>query len=161
FYERIDFQGYLNLQGSSNLGAHSRWNIYPGARLRIHAAGNSANSLLNFSLGYDRTGNHEIRNYYHYNQYYPVNYFGSGAVYLGNISNANLVPEITDTYDVKAQARAFGEYLNLSVGYYQKLTHNLITHKSILDEYGISGLFENAGKVRNSGFEVALTSQLI
>src|SRR5690606_27995515 len=91
----------------------------------------------------------------------PVNYFGSGAVYLGNIANANLGPEITDTYEVKAQARPFGEYLNLSVGYYQKLTHNLITHKSILDEYGISGLFENAGKVRNSGFEVALTSQLI
>ncbi|MBE8721106.1 SusC/RagA family TonB-linked outer membrane protein [Sphingobacterium pedocola] len=159
--DRVDIDGFINVQGSSNFGSNARWNLYPGARATVYVWGEKPQNILNLLLGYDRTGNHEVRGFYHYNQYYPVNYFGFGAVYLGNVANPDLRPEITDTYEIKATARPFGNRLQFNLGYYYKRTHDLITHKAVVKELGIDGLFENAGTVENKGLELGLSAQLI
>src|SRR5690606_36386813 len=122
---RIDLNAFVNFQGSSNFGSTSRWNIYPGIQSTLYVMGEKAQNILNVALGYDRTGNNEVRGFYHYNQYYPVNYFGFGAVYLGNVANPDLRPEITDTYEIKATAQPFGNRFQVNLGYYYKRTHDL------------------------------------
>lgn len=159
--DRIDVHAFINLQGSSNFGSNARWNVYPGVRTTFYLIGEKPMNKMNLKLGYDRTGNHEVRGFYHYNQYYPVNYFGYGAVYLGNIANPDLRPEITDTYEAQATLQPFGNRFNLSIGYYYKRTHDLITHKAVVKELGLDGFFENAGTIANRGLEVGLAAQLL
>ncbi len=158
---RVDLAAFVNVQGSSNFGSGARWNIYPGIRTTLYVIGEKAENILNVALGYDRTGNHEVRGFYHYNQYYPVNYFGFGAVYLGNIANPDLRPEITDTYEVQAAIQPFGNRFNLNICYYYKRTHDLITHKAVVKELGLDGFFENAGTIVNRGLEVGLAGQIL
>ncbi len=158
---RIGVDAFVNVQGSSNFGANARWNVYPGIQATFYLWGEKPQSKLDLMLGYDRTGNHEVRGFYHYNQFYPVNYFGFGAVYLGNIANPDLRPEMTDTYEIQATARPFGNNLQINLGYYYKRTHDLITHKTVVKELGIDGLFENAGTVANKGLEMGLSARLL
>lgn len=159
--DRVGVNAFVNVQGSSNFGSEGRWNIYPSVRATAYIWGKKPQNKLDVIVGYDRTGNHEVRGYYHYNQYYPVNYFGFGGAYLGNIANPDLRPELTDTYEAKAKIKPFGELMHLGVGYYYKRTKDLITHKAVRKELGIEGLFENAGEVENKGLEVELSAQLL
>ncbi|MBL1408856.1 SusC/RagA family TonB-linked outer membrane protein [Sphingobacterium faecale] len=159
--DRIRVNASVNVQGSSNFGATARWNIYPAVQATAYIWGKKMQNKLDLALGYDRTGNHEVRGFYHYNQYYPVNYFGSGGVYLGNVGNPDLRPEITDTYEIKANIRPFGNRVYIGVGYYYKQTKDLITHRAIRKELGMGGLFENAGKVENKGLELSMSAQLV
>ncbi len=159
--ERISLNASLNVQGSSNFGSNSRWNIYPGAKVYFYILEEKPLNKWSINLGYNRTGNHEVRGFYHFNQYYPENYFGYGGVYFGNIANPSLRPEITDNYDIQSIITPFGNRLQLNLGYYFKHTTNLITHKTILNELGLQDRFENAGSITNQGLELGLTSQII
>lgn len=159
--DRMDVHASLNMQGSSNFGAKSRWNLYPSARATVYLVGMKVENKVNLMMGYDRTGNHEVREFYHYNQYYPVNYFGFGAVYLGNISNPDLRPEITDTYEAKLSVQPFSNKFSISAGYYYKHTNDLITQRSVIRELGMHSYIENAGSIANRGLEIGLTAQLL
>lgn len=159
--DRFSLKAFVNLQGVSNLGEHGRWNLYPGFNSSFAILGTLSDRKLNLEFNYDRTGNHEVRGFYQYSQYYPVNYFGYGGVYLGNIANPNLRPEITDNYELQTSFSPFGSFLAINLGYYYKLTSDLITHKSLIKELGTQGRYENAGEISNQGLELSLSSQLI
>src|SRR5690606_23176975 len=90
--DRIDVHAVVNLQGSSNFGSNARWNVYPGVRTTFCWRGEKPLNKMKLRLGYERTGKREVRRLYHYNQYHPVNYFGDGALHLGNIADPELRP---------------------------------------------------------------------
>lgn len=158
----INVIGYLNIQGSSNFSSKSRWQFYPGILTKFHVLGDNNQKQLDLELGYNRTGNHELRGFYHYGQYYPVNYFGYGGTYLGNIANPDLKPELVDNYQVKANLALFENKLRLSAGYYLKRTNGLITQNiSNNNEQNRGLLFENAGSLENKGIEIEMNADII
>src|SRR3546814_9809736 len=84
-----------------------------------------------------RSGNNDLRGYYYKSLYYPANYFGYGGVYLGNVANPDIRPEVTDTYDAGITAALFDGRVTVDAGYYYKNTSDLITYKAVPIEIGL------------------------
>src|SRR5690606_27421105 len=97
--ERALLSAFINFQGTSNFGSKGRWNLYPGAHLKLNLLEEQQAVNWAIDLAYSRTGNHDLRSFYHYNLYYPVNYFGYGGVYFGNSKNVEIRPETTNSYE--------------------------------------------------------------
>jgi TonB-linked SusC/RagA family outer membrane protein len=160
-FERLIVSANLNVEGSSNFGADGRWGIYPGVKAVADLFERKSNTQLSARAGWGRTGNNDLRGFYHYNLYYPANYFGYGGVYLGNVSNAGIKPEITNTYDAGLTVKMLDKRLTLDGGYYYKATSNLITQRAVPIELGLDPQFENNGEMVSKGFELNVDAQLI
>lgn len=160
-FERLLISANLNVEGSSNFGAEGRWGIYPGVKAVADLFQRKNSTQLAARVGWGRTGNNDLRGFYHYNLYYPANYFGYGGVYLGNISNKSIKPEISNTYDAGLTLNLFQKRLKLDGGYYYKETSNLITQRAVPIELGLDPQFENSGAMASQGMEFNFEAQLI
>src|SRR5690606_7213689 len=107
------------------------------------------------------SGNHDVRGFYQYNLYYPIGYFGYGGTYLGNVANADIGPEVTNTVDGGLSAALFGNHVTVDLGYYYKRTHDLITSSDLPIEIGMGPQFENRGVMYSHGLELALNVNLL
>ena len=160
-FKRLTLCGNLNAEGSSNFGNEGRWGIYPGFKGVFDLIGRDRNSQIALRAGWGRTGNHDLRGYYHYNLYYPSNYFGYGGVYLGNVANKKIKPEVTDTWDAGITFSLFHKRLILEGGYYSKETSDLITRRNVPIELGLDPQLENSGVILSEGVEVSLNAQIL
>ncbi|MFB5945981.1 SusC/RagA family TonB-linked outer membrane protein [Albibacterium profundi] len=158
---RAYLSAFVNLQGTSNFGSQGRWNVYPGATVSVNLLEENQPTAWAIDVAYSRTGNHDLRGFYHYNLYYPVNYFGYGGAYFGNAKNENIRPEKTDTYEAGSTLSLLNNRISLRAGYYYKQTNDLITYRSAPNELGLGVSVENSGSVINQGIEVSLISKLI
>lgn len=158
---RISIGANLNVEGSSNFGKEGRWGIYPGVDTKIDLLNRSKNNQLAVRAGWGRTGNNDLRGYYHYNLYSAANYYGYGGAYLGNIANASIKPEVTDSYDAGVTLGLFNRNLVLDGGYYYKSTSDLITQRTMPIELGLDPQFENNGKMASQGIELNMNAKLI
>ncbi len=160
-FERLTVDARLNIEGSSNYGNMGRWNIYPGVWATCDLLNRSGNNQISLFAGWGKSGNADLRGYHHLNLYYTANYFGYGGLFLGNISNKSIKPEITNTYDVGLQFSLFNNRLNIESGYYIKNTSDLIVHRNLPIELGQDVQFENNGSVVSKGIELMLDANLI
>ncbi|MFC3196845.1 SusC/RagA family TonB-linked outer membrane protein [Parapedobacter deserti] len=159
--ERATLSANLSVEGTSNFGPRGRWNVYPGVRAAVDVLDPQLNNQLRIRASWGRSGNHDVRGYYHENLYYPINYFGFGGTYLGNVANADIKPEITHTVDGGLSASLFGDRATIDVGYYYKRTHDLITSKALPAEIGLGPQFENRGILYSHGLEVAMLARIL
>jgi len=160
-FDRATLSANVSVEGISNFGSNGRWNIYPGVSTTIDLLRKSQPHQLQFKASWGLSGNHDIRGFYQYNLYYPVNYFGYGGTYLGNVANANIGPEITSTTDGGLVLSLFEHKATIDAGYYYKRTHDLITSKAIPIEIGVGPQFENRGVLYSHGLEVSLNVNLL
>lgn len=160
-FDKLMLSANINVEGSSNFGSKGRWGIYPGVKAVADLLGRNSKTLLGLRAGWGRTGNNDLRGFYHYSLYYPANYFGYGGVYLGNVSNAQIKPEITNTYDVGLSLDLFAHRLFIDAGYYYKSTADLITQRAVPIELGLDPQFENNGKMASKGLEFNFNAKLI
>lgn len=160
-FDRMLVSANLNVEGSSNFGADGRWGFYPGVKAVADLFERKHDTQLSARAGWGRTGNNDLRGFYHYSLYYPANYFGYGGVYLGNISNKSIKPEITNTFDAGLTLSLLDKRLKLDGGYYYKATSNLITQRAVPIELGLDPQFENNGEMVSKGFEGNIDAQLI
>ena len=155
----LALDGRIFTEGSSNFGPRGRWGIYGGINLGIDIL-----KLKNYQLGltaqWGRVGNNDIRGNYQYTLYYPTTYMSYGAVYLGNMANKKMKPEITNSYEGGIKARLHNR-IDLYVGYYYKKTTGLLTQKSLPLEIGLTPQFENNGNVTNQGIELSINAGII
>lgn len=158
---RINIGANLNIEGSSNFGKEGRWGIYPGVNTEIDLLNRSKHNQLALRAGWGRTGNNDLRGYYHYNLYSAANYYGYGGAYLGNIANESIKPEVTDIFDAGITLGLFDRKLVLGAGYYYKSTSDLITQRTLPIELGLDPQFENNGKMASQGIEVNVNAKLI
>ncbi|CAN5307305.1 SusC/RagA family TonB-linked outer membrane protein [soil metagenome] len=70
------------------------------------------------------------------------------------ISNPNLRPELTTSYEVGADIRFFRDRLNFDLTYYNALTEDQILSLPIGISSGYTQKVVNAGKVRSQGIEI-------
>lgn len=159
--DRVALSANVNVEGSSNFGPEGRWNIYPGVKGVADLLDRSARHGVSVRAGWGRSGNNDLRGYYHHNLYYPANYFGYGGVYLGNVANESIKPEITDTYDAGITFSLFNQRLLVDGGYYYKHTKDLITYRAVPIEVGLDPQFENSGSVVSQGIEVGFDARLL
>ncbi|NGM61213.1 SusC/RagA family TonB-linked outer membrane protein [Sphingobacterium sp. SGG-5] len=158
---KINIGANLNIEGASGFGGKGTWEIYPGINTEIDLFDRSRDNQLALYADWGRTGNNDLRGYYHYNLYSAANYYGYGGAYLQNIANESIRPEITDVYDAGLTLGLLERRLELGAGYYYKLTSNLITQRTLPIELGLDPQFENNGKVLSQGIEMNLNAKLI
>ncbi|SMC98241.1 TonB-linked outer membrane protein, SusC/RagA family [Pedobacter africanus] len=160
-FKRMKLSANLNVEGSSNFGNKGRWGIYPGVKAVVDLFERTQSNQFAFRAGWGRTGNNDLRGYYHYNLYYAANYFGYGGAYLGNVANKSIKPEVTDTYDGGLTINLFNKRVTLDAGYYYKATSDLITRRAVSIELGLDQQFENSGKIASQGMELSIDAKLI
>lgn len=74
------------------------------------------------------------------------------------LTNANLKPEQTDSWEVGTELSFFQSRLGLDATYYQKKTTNQILTASVSPASGFSAAAVNAGEMDNNGVELQLTA---
>lgn len=93
----------------------------------------------------------------------PGNPFGNFQLYgeTDRLSNLNLKPEISNSYEVGGEFRFFGNRIGLDLTYYTSNTTNQILNIPLSIASGYSSRSINAGKIRNWGYEAMLNVQAI
>lgn len=159
YQQKLTLDVNVNIERSSNFGRHGGWNFYGGAHLNGWLLRNGEHSLNAF-VSWGRTGNHDVRGAYYLRMYKPTSYHTYGGIYLGNIENRDLKPEITNNYDLGLEASFFRQNLNLTLSYYIRNTHGLVTTRAFPIEIGLDPQYNNEGKIRNQGLELSAALNL-
>lgn len=147
------------MEGSSNFGSAGRWNLYGGVDFDAKLLSTDQSKLL-FLGGWNRVGNYDIRGSYQHTLFSPAQYTGIGGVYLGNIANEDISPEMTDNYEL-GLAYNLGRNLSLGATYYYRNTSDLLTQKAAAIELGLDPQFSNDGSVVNKGVEANINLSVI
>jgi len=92
--------------------------------------------------------------------------FGFGNTFNGysrayspsELKLADLKPERTNSFEVGADVRFFGNRLGLDVAAYKSVTNNQILSLPVSNTSGFSSRVINAGEVENKGLEITLTA---
>lgn len=157
--------------GSSKFGENNKYAFFPsaGAAWRVSEEdflkGNSTLSELKIRASIGSTGNQEI------GTYNSIQLLGSGTTILGgtrqptitrtSFGNPDLRWEKVDQYDIGLEMGFFNNRVTIAADYFNKTTKDLLLAAPIPWTSGLSTVFENIGSVRNTGFEVAITSKNI
>lgn len=73
------------------------------------------------------------------------------------ILNAELKPELTDSYEIGAEVKLWHNRVGLDVAYYGKESFNQILSVNVSNATGFSSKWLNAGRIQNKGIEIQLT----
>src|SRR5690606_24003662 len=159
--DRATLSANVSLEGTSNFGPRGRWHVYPGVSAVLDLLRPNGLNQMQLRASWGLSGNHDVRGFYQYNLYYPVGYFGYGGTYLGNVGNADIGPEITNTVDGGLSATLFKNRATVDLGYYYKRTHDLITSKALPIEIALGRQFAYRGAMYAHGLELALNVNLL
>jgi outer membrane receptor protein involved in Fe transport len=80
---------------------------------------------------------------------------------MGNPGNQNLKWETTEQKDLGLEFGLFNGRLNVELDYYLKDTRDLLLNKSVPYYMGGGSMTANVGSIRNKGFEMSITSDVI
>lgn len=120
---------------------------------------------LKLRASYGVVGNSEIGNYATLDQLASslsvFNGIGQPAVTLANLGNKSLKWEKQHQADIGLDISLWKSRIELTADYYNKRTSDLLYRKQLPATTGYSSSWDNVGSVRNSGFEVAVTSHNI
>ena len=157
---RVQLAANVNMERSSNFGPDGKWNLYAGVDVNVNLLQNTKH-LLNLDLQWGRTGNNNVQEPYYSQLYLPDHYYGYGAVYLGNLRNDDLKPEITSNYDATLHAGLWKHSVDVNVGYYYRRTKGLLVQRALPIEMGMIAQYENNGEVVNQGVEIAANVKVL
>ena len=169
----IGYRNYLFLDltvrndWSSTLPVNNNSYFYPSAALSMVLTDmfNINSPTLSFAklrAGVARVGN-DTDPYNLMQTYAYANAWGSlPSLAEGNaILNANLKPELTDSYEVGTEIKLWRNRVGLDVTYYNKESSNQILSVNVSNATGFSSKWLNAGRIQNRGVEIQLTGSPI
>ena len=168
--------------GSSKFGKDNKWAFFPSGAfswkineesfledakwldvLKIRASyGISGNQGISAYPTLSRYGQHK---YYHNGSWvtaigpgYQSGYAGQGGIYAvwSGIPNTGLKWETTSQVDVGLDFSAFGNRLNVTFDWYDKVTDDLLRERNIAPSSGYDKMWVNDGKIRNRGIELTI-----
>ena len=160
--------------GSSRFGRNNRWGTFPSVSLAWRVSEekwfpkNEWVSDLKVRAGYGVTGSQaSVGNYSYLASYntsvYPFGKTGTeqSALVSTTLSNPNIHWEEVAQTNIGFDASLFNSRAHLSFDFYVKNTRDMLVKASIPITSGFedtSTTYTNAGKVRNTGFEVSLNT---
>ena len=168
--------------GSSKFGKDNKWAFFPSGAfswkineesfledakwldvLKIRASyGISGNQGISAYQTLSRYGQHK---YFHNGAWvtaigpgYQSGYAGQGGIYAvwSGIPNTGLKWETTSQVDVGLDFSAFGNRLNVTFDWYDKVTDDLLRERNIAPSSGYDKMWVNDGKIRNRGIELTV-----
>lgn len=161
----------LRADGSSRFGANSKFGYFPSIAFAWRMSDESfmkQQSLvedLKFRVSYGLTGNQEIGNY---NSLVLLTPTGSPTVFnekqvpgvsASRIANPDLKWEQTAQFNAGLDFALLKGRVSGSFDYFVKNTSDLLLAFPLPTSSGYGSITRNIGEVRNSGFEVSLTSR--
>ncbi|RDB05377.1 SusC/RagA family TonB-linked outer membrane protein [Runella aurantiaca] len=166
----IGFRNYLFLDltarndWSSALPSNNRSYFYPSGSLSAVLTDmfNIKSTVLSFAkvrAGIARVGN-DTDAYRLIQAYKYENPWGSTPSLSENnaMLNANLKPELTNSYEIGAEVKLWRNRVGLDVTYYDKQSFNQILDVNISQSTGFNSKLLNAGKLQNKGIEIQLSA---
>ena len=168
--------------GSSKFGAGNKWAYFPSGAVSWNAHNESFLKdvkwldALKFRASYGISGNQGIspyqtlsrfgqHKYYYAGSWqtaigpgYQSGYTGEGGIYAvwSGIANTNLKWETTTQLDLGVDISLFGNRLNLTFDWYDKVTNDLLRERNIAPSSGYDRMWVNDGTIKNTGIELTL-----
>ena len=153
--------------GSSRFSKGNRYSFFPsfsvGWRLSEEPFWKNLKPYVNeFKLrgSYGATGNQAVGLYTYYQTLSTVDYsFGENPVNgyaQTNLANQNLTWETTTQTNLGIDLEAMDSQLAFSFDYYNKVTKDILLNLPIPRLVGLSAPPQNAGTVKNAGYEISL-----
>jgi TonB-linked SusC/RagA family outer membrane protein len=177
YSDKYLFSATVRRDGSSRFGESNRYGVFPafsaGWRLNNEKLFSQINAINELKLrgSWGQTGNQEIGDYRTVdffstsanNSYYNLVGTPTGAVpgyYASQLGNPNLKWESQTQTDIGLDFVGFNSHVSASIDWYKKITSNLLFNPALLTAAGgASAPFVNAGKIQNTGIEIALGYQ--
>jgi TonB-linked SusC/RagA family outer membrane protein len=162
----------LRRDGSARFGANNRFGFFPSASAGWVASQESffQSSLIQFLkvrasygvIGNDRIGDFRYRGLLNGEGVYPFNDQLVTGRAIGAASNPDLKWETTHQFNIGADVSLMNDKINITADYFIKTTKDLLFQpdvSALLGTYGAGGVppIVNAGNVRNSGIELAIS----
>lgn len=166
----VDFA--FRYDGSSKFAKDRRWGFFPsfsgGWRLSEEGFMDSYKSKvgdLKLRASYGVLGNQNVANYSYQTVYqmYNNSYTFNGTTVPGTgytYGNPNLTWEKSANFNVGVDATFLRGNLFVSVDYFNKMTYDILLSPEVSSTFGSAAANENAGKMRNQGFELTATYRL-
>lgn len=169
--DKYVFTATLRYDGASNFAQNKKWAYFPSGAVAWNIGDedflSSVDAISDMKLraSYGLTGNQGIGAYESLAtldaQY--SNRPGEGSLILGTLANPNLTWETTAQLDIGVDLGLFENRVVLSADYYNKVTSDLLFDRPVPAFLGVnqnpSTQLQNAGEVKNSGFEAMLTTR--
>ncbi len=173
FFGRINYSyndkyfGEANLRydGSSRFSRDNRYSLFPsfslGWRLSEEAFWENIKPFVNelkLRGSWGATGNQSVDLYSYYQTLSAINYSFDGAAAQGlaqtNFSNDQLTWETVIQTNIGLDAHFLNRALTMTFDLYTKTTKDILLQLPIPSLIGLNAPFQNAGVVRNNGFEL-------
>ena len=162
------FTATFRADGSDKFGAGNRWGYFPSGAFAwktseedfIKNIKEISNLKTRFSYGV--TGNERIPPYSYFSSMENAFYANNGGQLLGiapsSLANENLKWETTTQYDAGIDLGLFDNRINLTLDYYVKSTEDLLLNAPVSAQSGYANQVLNIGEIRNSGWEISLST---
>ena len=151
---------------ASGLGLFGvKWAVFPSVQLGWVLSNEAwfphgkAVNFLRVNAGFDISGNDNINNYAARTSFSQVKYNAhASGMQLTNIGNDKIQWETTNKTNIGLEAFMLDNRVALSFDYFFNKTNNLLTLKTFSNPIGgINRYWSNGGKLKNTGFEAALS----
>ncbi len=167
--DRYQLKGNIRYDGSSRFSSENRWGVFPsvsaGWIISNEDFFKSIEKTVSFAkirASWGQLGNQDINDLYGYQSLVSsgsnVYSFGgtgvSGAYY--SVSNANRTWETSTMKNLGVDLSFFERKLDLTVEVFDNLTEDILLQLPVPATYGLGQPFQNAGSVRNRGWEVSM-----
>lgn len=172
FDDRYLFSASIRRDGSSRFRSGHRYGAFPSAsvgwninREKFFKPLENVFDQFKLRFSYGKLGNQQM------DKYYPtisvvsdgMNYLQGGNIWFGQLPNVSAVSPVSltwensETYNVGLDLALFKNRLTLTADAYVKNTNDVLLPIPYASSTGISGLStQNAGQVRNKGFELSV-----
>lgn len=172
YKERYLVEANLRIDGSSRFSKKNRWGYFPSVsgawRVSEEKFMTGAKDVLNslkIRASYGTLGNQNLAggdaaSYYPTTQNLAMGQISMNdnlysLVTLNTLANPDIKWETTTMFDVGADITLFHK-LNISGDWYRKTTDDILMKLDMPLGIGLNAPFQNAGKVRNTGWEVSI-----
>lgn len=167
FNDRYLFEANVRYDGTSRFAKNNRFGAFPSFSLGWRLSEEDffeADWVDNLKLraSWGLLGNQEIGDYTFYNNYvFGYNYsFGGSKVQTISISspmaNEDITWEKTEQINFGVDATFFNNKLTATLDVFRKQTNDILLNLPVMYMLGVSAPLQNAGAVRNTGFELQL-----
>lgn len=167
FDDRYLLEANIRYDGTSRFPKNNRFGAFPSFSAGWRVSQEDFFQVpwidnLKLRASWGQLGNQEIGNYAFYNTYaFGYDYSFSNALMPGisitpTMANQNITWETTSQVDVGLDADFLGGKLNFTGDFFLKNTSDILLMLPIPEIVGVDAPMQNAGKVRNTGFEVSI-----
>ena len=158
----------MSFDGASSSGTYgTRMFAYPSLGVTLLGKGWSSISnstvinRLNIRAEYGLSGNSQFSSNLGKYYYTSSPYMTNAGIIRANISNTNLKPERTTLLNLSLDLGMWNNRLALTFDYYNNVTNDVIFAVPHSSAFGTLNYYDNCGKIKNHGVELAIQATLM